>query len=149
MYGLFQYYKDELTGWNRTIVQCKGELGELVRKITVGEDQQIISASIKESDNFVDLLMEEEQKFDHLLNLVAGQLQRLERWLSDKPIEPPISRQQDLLRTRMHAIEKNFIHTKYGCSIFLSSFFQKQVVASRRLNVLKGIKFNYGKLPLQ
>jgi hypothetical protein len=134
IYGQFQYYIDELNGWNRAIVFHKEELQELVRQISVLLCQGIVSFSNeKVSNSFTDQLLVQEQQFDHITQQIFSQQQRLERVSSyfDKPIEYPVSQQQDSLRSKMKNIERIFIHTKYSCSFFLSLFLSDRFMALR------------------
>ena len=124
-YGLFQYYTDELSGWNRVLEFHKEESGELVRKITVVLNQQAISSSHeKESGKFIDLFMVQHQEFDYITNQINSQQSRLEKThvMPGEPVESPISQKQDSLRAKMQTIERNFLRAKYNCSVFLSSF---------------------------
>ena len=129
VYNLFQYYKDELTGWNSTLETYNQQSGEFVRKISVGTKQQIKAGPDKESETFIDRFMAQEQNFGQITNLITSQQQRLDRSVTIpvKPIEDSICDQQDLLRTRMHAAEKNFVRIKYACSVFMSSFLNGNV----------------------
>jgi hypothetical protein len=121
-YGQFQYYNDELNGWIRSIIFHKGELHESVRQIGVLLDLQIITIdNEKASGEFTDQLMVQEQQLEHISNQIISQQQRLER-TAGKPIDYSISQLQDSLRSKIRTAERNFLRTKYTCSIFLSSF---------------------------
>jgi hypothetical protein len=125
VYGLSQYYNDELTDWYRVLTFHKAESRALVSKIAVVLEQQAISSvHEKESSSFIDQFMVQQQEFDHISNQITSQQQRLERTVSFpvKSVEFPISTTQDTLRARMQSLERNFIRLKYTCSLFLSSF---------------------------
>ena len=88
-------------------------------------DQQVIpTASEKAGDTFTDRFLVQEQQFEHITYQIIGQKQRLERTTlyPGRPIDEPVSQTQDALRSKMKIAEKNFIHTKYTCSVYLSSF---------------------------
>jgi hypothetical protein len=138
IYGLFQYYHDELKTWNRVVEFHKIESGELVRQITVVIDQQINSpANEKESSSYIDQFMVQQQEFDHILHQIASQQQRLQRTASfpDKPLDSPLNSQQGSLRSQMQRIERNFIRTKFSCAIFLSSFLNDHMPVPLKLKV--------------
>lgn len=133
IYGQFQYFNDELSGWSRIVAVHKEGLRESVRQIGLLLSQQITSsANRKESNSFTDQLMVQEQQFDHLAHQIVSQQQRLERSASHshgKAVAHFICQQQDTLRLKMQNAERCFIRTKYSCSAFLSSFFGHLVLA--------------------
>src|SRR5687768_13798418 len=103
IYGLFQYYHDELTNWNRVVEFHKQESGELVRQVTVVLDQQLNSpANEKESSGYIDQFMVQQQEFDHVLNTIISQLQRLEKLISSPGnlLQNPIISKQASLRSQ-------------------------------------------------
>ena len=125
IYGQFQFYNDELNGWARSLTFHKGELRESVRQIGVLLDLQIINAANeKASGELIDQLMVQEQQFDHISNHLLSQQQRLERttFYPGKSTDEPIGQHQDSIRSKIRTAERNFLRTKYACSIFLSSF---------------------------
>jgi len=130
IYGLFQYYGDELSSWNRIVKFHKEESDKLIRQITVVVRQQVIStAHENEGESFIDQFMVQHQEFDHITNQIISQQQRLERIGSfpGQVIEYSVCSKQDSLRSKMQSIERNFTRTKYTCSIFLSSFLNDQL----------------------
>jgi hypothetical protein len=125
VYDLFHYYVDELARWNLTVEFHKEEARAFVSKIVMVADQQGIDhAHERESNSFIDLLMVQQQEFDHLSIRIVSQQQRFEQTISfqSKPVDDSLCQQQDTLRSKMHAIERTFVRTKYNCSVFLSSF---------------------------
>jgi hypothetical protein len=149
LYGQFQYYSDELSGWSRVIAMHKESLRESVRQLSVILLQSLLPSantgdsntaapgiSEKESNAFTDQLMVHEQQFDHIAHQIISQRQRLERTslYPGSPVECPVCQQQDSLRIKMQNTERNFIRIKYTCSIFLSSFLgsKSALVAHRK-----------------
>jgi hypothetical protein len=124
IYGLSQYYNDELKIWSRLIAFCKEEVEGSISKITIAMDQSDVSPAQREtSDSIIDQFIDYEQKFDHITNQIISQQQRIERLASfpDMAVEPAVDQLQKLLRTRMKAVEANFLRDKYACSFFLSA----------------------------
>jgi hypothetical protein len=138
IYGLFQYYKDELNSWIRTLNFHKEELRESVSQLGVLSDLQIISsANGKASNSFLDQLMVQESNFDYIGNLIASQQNRLDQAIAHlrSSDDDGLSAQQDLLRAKMQNAERQFVRTKYTCSIFLSTFLTEKQSASARAYV--------------
>jgi hypothetical protein len=129
IYGQFQYYSDELQSWFRSITFIKEALSELVRQVAVGiENTASTDPHEKEGGDFIDQFMVQEQQFSHLAGQITSQQQRLEQSTSIVGQVPDDSacQQQNLLRTRMHANERNFVRLKYTCTVFLSTLFENQ-----------------------
>lgn len=124
IYGLFQYYTDELAEWNRILKFHKEESGAFERRIAATlERTNISSAFEKESGKFLDLFMVQHQQFDYIMNQIATQQQRLHDVspVPESVVKNPFGNYQNSLRARMQSAEKNFIRMKYSCSVFLSS----------------------------
>lgn len=131
-YGLFQYYKDELTGWNRIVAFHQEESRELVRKIAIVLNESAESSTFeKKGSSFVNQLIGQQQELDYIFNQITSQQQRLDRTASFPgiPFEYPFCHHQNSLRTRMQCIERKFIRAKYTCSVFLSSFLNDKIMA--------------------
>ena len=78
LYGLFQYYTDELADWSRILAFHKQESGGFERRIATALGQKNITADLeKESGRFLDLFLVQHQEFDHIINQIASQQQRL------------------------------------------------------------------------
>lgn len=132
IYGQFQYYNDELNGWNKSLTFHKEQLRESVRQIGVLLDLQIITAADEKlSEEFTDQLMVQEQQFDHIAHQLISQQQRLDPtvFYAGKAIDDPISQHQDSLRSKIRNAERNFLRIKYSCAIFLSSFLGNRSLA--------------------
>lgn len=79
-YRLFQYYNDELFGWNRVIEFYKAQSGELIRQITIGLDQQhTLLPPDNRNTGFIDEFMKLERNLNLVASQITSQLQRLER----------------------------------------------------------------------
>ena len=125
IYGLFQFYHDELNSWRRTIAFHKEELHESIRQISVLMGQQVISSeNEKQSASLTDQFVVQEQQFDHVANQIIAQKQRLERtgFFQGKRLEPSVSQAQDSIRLKIRNAERKFARTKYSCTLYLSSF---------------------------
>lgn len=124
IYGQLQFYNDELNSWQRTVEFHKQRLREAVANIG-NALQRTVSASAfsKEGGMFTDQLLVQDQQFDHLIHQIVSQRQRLERMAisDDNSIDTSIVVHQDTVRTKMKTSERDFINTKYACSIYLSS----------------------------
>ena len=117
MNTLNEYFDDELTGWSRVLDLHKEESESMVRKLTFLTGRH--AGYDKESESYRNQLLVQEQHIGYLKILINNQ--RLLFARSGKSGMPSISAQQDVLRTKMHAEEKNFTRIKYGCTFFLFS----------------------------
>lgn len=133
IYGQFQYFDEELSGWTRIIVSHKETLGESVRQLAMLVNYNLITGSAEvECGAFTDQLMVQEQQFDFLSGLIVDQKHRLHRALHtpDAPIENHVCEQQESIRSKMKTAERNFIRSKYNCSFFIASFFGERALSA-------------------
>lgn len=131
IYGQLQYYNDELKAWFRIIDFHKSEVNELLPQLNVMLSFPLISLhDLKAGNAFIDQLMVQEQRFDHVRHYFEQQAQRLEyAFTSPDELEPSVIALQESCRAKMKAYEVAFIRTKYDCCVFLSGFFQPHRVA--------------------
>ena len=117
MNALNEYLDDELTGWSRVLDFHKEESEKMVRRLTFLVSRH--AGYDRESDSFRNQLLVQGQHIGYLKILINNH--RLLFARSRKPLLPAFVTQQDVLRTKMHAEEKNFTRIKYGCTFFLFS----------------------------
>lgn len=130
--GQLQYYHEELASWNRIIDFHKAELMQAL--VQIGALLEVPSMSRSDAKNgnaFSDQLIVQEQQFDFITHQITSQRNRLEKTIAFQSaiIPPVISHQQDLIRSKIKAAERNFNNTKYNCSSFLSTFLSECVSA--------------------
>ena len=129
MYRLEQYCLDETSAWSRAIVFHKIESGELMRAVSVFSDSHPSSDFDKESEKLIDQFLVHEQKLDHLINLIDVQRIRLGHItpIDKESVDLAVCSQQQLIRTRMHHSERDFVRLKYNCASFIAEMLQEQV----------------------
>ena len=131
IYGQLQYYNDELKAWVRIIDFHKSELHELMTQLHVMLNFPVVSLPDSKGGNaFVDQLMVQDQRFEHLRQHIEHQSGRLEHSLvAPGSIEPLVIGFQESCRVKMKTYEIAFIRTRYDCLLFLSAFFQPNPAA--------------------
>ena len=130
--GQLQSYHDELATWNRIIAFHKAELRQALVQIGALLEMPAMSRSdSKDGNAFSDQLMVQEQQFDFITHQITSQRNRLEKTIpfESSIIAPPLTHQQDLIRSKIKAAERNFNNTKYNCSSYLSTFLSECVSA--------------------
>jgi hypothetical protein len=132
IYGQLEFYNDELKSWHRRIEFYKIELRDTFGHISLFLECHTLShTDARAGGAFTDQLMVQEQQFEHFINQISCQRQRLEQALSfeDEPIESSVTHHQDILRSRMKASERSFTNTNHNCSVYLSSFLNEGSLA--------------------
>jgi len=131
IYGQLQFYNDELKAWFKIIDFHKAELNELVTQLNVLLSFPLLSSQDSKAGNaFIDQLMVQDQRFDHVHHHFEHQAQRLEHaFTSSDELEHSVVELQESCRIKMKAYEVAFTKTKYGCFDFLSGFFQPHPIA--------------------
>lgn len=125
IYGQFQYYRDEIKSWLRTIEFCKNDLRDLLKQLNVSLSFPLVSLpDAKAAQALIEQLMFQKQRFDHTRQHFQLQAQRLRNVKSSDKLEHVVNSGQERCRVKMKIYELAFIRTKYDCSVFLSSFFQ-------------------------
>jgi len=135
MYGQLQYYNAELNTWVRSIDFHKRELNELQAQLNVLLNFPLVSLpSSKAGNAFIDQLIVQEQRFDHVRQHLDHQALRLKHAIiSPGKLESAVVVIQESCRMKMQIYERAFIKTKYNCCVFLSDFFQPdQMVAQAK-----------------
>ncbi len=126
-YGIVEHYVEELADWAKILVFHKSESGSFERRLAAVSGHKRATPDLeKESGELLDLFLVQHQQFDFLQKQIESQQHRLSHAVrsNDKPVEIPISSQQNTLRSKMQSIEKEFNRTKYNGYSFLSSFLE-------------------------
>jgi hypothetical protein len=126
--AISEYYEDELVRWADTINFYFGEISDLENRLA-GVIQRNTIPHIAEK------VESEQEKLDGI-SVIFNQLQELilrqekvlktdSTLIDDALINTETANQQDDLRRRLQAAEKDYIDTKFSCYNFLSNTFKK------------------------
>lgn len=130
IYGQLQYFNDELKFWFQIIQFHKKEVEQLLIHFNILLSFPVVSLhEAKTANSFMDQLMVQDQRFDHIRYLLDHQSQQLKNWIivSDE-LEPEVVARQESCRSKMKTYELAFIKSKYVAAFFLAAFFQPQPV---------------------
>jgi hypothetical protein len=130
-YTQFQYYHDELTSWSQSIEFQKNQITSALSRLGLLSDMESrIALDAKDQNAFIDQLLVQEQQFDFIANLITSQRHRMEKIfaLGSAAGDASISNHQEILRSKMKSNERNFLNTRYNCSMYISDLLNEDIV---------------------
>ena len=131
MHKLLQCYQDELDNWNGVLQRHHQDSGVLIQKLNFLNELQ--SSHNKTGANLIDLLMLQQQKTTYLKGITNNHQLRFNH-LKDLSIDSPwqlFGEEQDILRIKMRAHERDFMRIQYESEFFLFASLEEVVLASR------------------
>lgn len=119
-----EFYIDELSNWNKTIVFINEEMDGFEKKLadTIRRNSIVGIADMVEKHQLE--FNEVSDKFYRFQIELEQQLNTLKKnniLLENKNIDNGIKKKQSELRNKMKDIEKEYIDLKFNCNAFLSS----------------------------
>jgi len=118
-----KYYNEELINWDATISFYEKESTEIETKLLGVIQQNTIPDRALKAEQFLNqlaLLYSELHAVSNQMYRQNNNLRKDDNVIDDNAITPKIKNDQNALRGRMQALEKNFVDLKYACYNFLA-----------------------------
>jgi len=124
-----EYYTDELTDWNDSILHYNTEMDELEQKfgeIIRRNNIEGIAAKVEAHQTLLNRLSDQFYKIQIGIRLQEEALKTDNTLIEDSMISGEIEKQQNELRRKMQAIVSAYIEVKFNCYSFLSETLRKK-----------------------
>lgn len=131
-YGQLQYFSDELSQWHRISIFHRDVLEESLRQVNMILSFPVVPLpDLKAGNDLIDRLTVQMSLLELFSRDVHTQAKRLKKAMETPDQDALICDLQKNLREKMKKRQTKFIKTTFGCSTFLSEFFESSKIPVR------------------